>query len=178
MPLQADATDNTGIAYVDFWLYDAPRDNWRLLGTDTTAPYTSSVDVSALRGGLNYISADAYDIEGYWVDEEIWLQRAGDAVSLASSTARVMQKRRVTLTATVANPPASGSNVEFRVCRGGGCTWESGQSLGVFPGPTATTTWKASGKGSVTFLAQATSQGGVVTSSPVTVGVKKVKKKR
>ena len=87
-------------------------------------------------------------------------------------------KKQVTLTAAIANPPATVTSVEFRVCRGASCTWDAGQSLGAIAGPTATTTWKASGKGQVTFLAQATGEAGSVTSNPATVSVKKDKKKR
>jgi hypothetical protein len=176
--LQVDATDNAGIAYVEFWLYDAVANRWSLLDNDTTAPYTSSVNVSTLRNGLNYITAAAFDIEGNWVEEEIWLHRVGATVSLSAAPVRVKQKKRVTITASVVNPPSDRTSIEIRVCRRAGCTWDSGQTLGVFPGPTATTTWKASGKGSATFLAQAASPDGAVSSIPVTVSVKKVKKKR
>ena len=178
IPLQADATDASGVAYVEFWLYDEISDDWAYLGEDAAAPYASSVSVSDLGSGLNYVVADAFDTQGNYDEEEIWLQRSGDAVSLVRSAASVKAKKRVTLTATVANPPASGTSLEFRVCRGGSCSWESGQSLGVFTGPTSSTTWKASGKGQVTFLAQGTSEGGTVTSNPATVSVKKAKKKR
>ncbi len=179
--LQADATDASGVEYVEFWLYDETRNDWTLLGEDLTAPYTSSVNVSVLRSGLNYLTADAYDTQGNWVDEGIWIQRSGSVtaptISLAASTASVKAKKSVTLTAAVANAPTSGTSVEFRVCRGSSCTWNAGQSLGVVAGPAPSTTWKASGKGSVTFLAQVTSESGAATSNPATVNVKKAKKK-
>ncbi|MFN8664327.1 MAG: Ig-like domain-containing protein [Thermomicrobiales bacterium] len=179
--LQASATDASGVDHLEFWLYDAISDGWIFLGEDLTAPYTSSINVSALRSGLNYLTADAYDIQGNWVDEEIWIQRSAGAtvptITLTASASQVKAKRGVTLTAAVVNAPASGTQVEFRVCRGSGCTWEAGQSLGVFPGTAPSTTWKASGKGSVTFLAQVTGDGGTATSNPAVVSVKKVKKK-
>ena len=180
--LRANATDGSGIDQVEFWLYDETRDDWTLLGSDFNAPYESSVNASALRGGLNYLTADAYDTQGNWVDEGIWIQQSGGAatesVTLVTSTARVKAKKQVTLTAAIANPPATVTSVEFRVCRGASCTWDAGQSLGAIAGPTATTTWKASGKGQVTFLAQATGESRSVTSNPATVSVKKDKKKR
>lgn len=182
IPLQANATDASGVDRVEFWLYDAASDDWVFLGEDFHAPYTGSVNVSALQFGLNYLTADAFDTQSNWVDEEIWIQRSGSSVtqgiSLASSSGSVKAKKHVTLTATVDNPPASGTTVEFRLCRGGSCTWAAGQSLGVFTGPTSSTTWKASGKGQVTFLALVTSESGTVTSNPATVSVKKTKKKR
>jgi hypothetical protein len=182
IPLRADVTDASGVEYVDFWRYDEIRDNWVYLGSDDTAPYESSVNVSTLDHGLNYVLADAYDTHHNLNEEGIWIQRSeptiASAISLATSTARVKAKKRVTLTAAVANAPAGGTSVEFRFCRGGSCAWASGQSLGVFSGATPSTSWKASGKGRVTFLAQVTGQDGAVTSNPATVSVKKVKKKK
>ena len=180
--LRANVTDASGVEYVDFWLYDEIRDDWTSLGADLTAPYTSSVNVSALNSGLNYVLADAYDTHHNLNEEGIWIQRSGNAtasiISLVTSTARVKAKKRVTLTAAVANAPASGARVEFRFCRGSSCTWATGQSLGVFSGTTPSTSWKASGKGRVTFLAQVTTVDGTAASNPVTVSVKKVKKKK
>ena len=116
------------------------------------------------------------------MDEGIWIQRLGDltapTISLAASTASVKARKSVTLTAAVANAPVSGASVEFRVCRGSSCTWSAGQSLGFVAGATPSTAWKASGKGSVTFLAQVTSESGTATSNTATVNVKKAKKKR
>jgi hypothetical protein len=182
IPLRADVSDASGVAYVDFWLYDELRDDWVSLGTDDTAPYTSNVNVSSLSSDLNFVLADAYDTHHNLNEEGIWIQRSKNtvtsAVSLATSTARVKTKKRVTLTAAVANAPASGASVEFRVCRGGSCAWEAGQSLGVFSGATPSTSWKASGKGRVTFLAQVTGEDGAATSNPATVSVKKVKKRK
>lgn len=180
--LQANATDASGVEYVDFWLYDELRDDWVYLGNDHDAPYTSSVVVSDLRLGLNFVAADAFDTQGNWDEEGIWIQRTeiapATAISLATSTARVKAKKRVTLTAAVANAPVGGAGVEFRFCRGSNCTWAAGQSLGVFPGVTPTTSWQASGKGRVTFLAQITGEDGAVTSNPATVSVKKDKKRK
>jgi hypothetical protein len=140
------------------------------------------VNVADLRSGLNFLTADAYDTQGNWVDEGIWIQRSEitttPTISLVTSTARVKAKKQVTLTAAVANATASGTSVEFRYCRGSNCTWEAGQSLGAFSGASPSTSWKASGKGQVTFLAQVTSEDGTATSNQATVSVKKVKKKK
>lgn len=181
IPLRTNVTDASGVAYVDFWLYDEIRDTWIPLGTDFAPPYTSSVNVSTLNSGLNYVLADAYDTHHNLNEEGIWIERSGNvtpsAISLATSTARVKAKKRVTLTAAVANAPAGSTSVEFRFCRGGSCTWTAGKSLGVGSSATPSISWKASGKGRVTFLAQVTSVDGPVTSNPVTVSVKKVKKR-
>lgn len=181
IPLRANVTDASGVEYVDFWLYDETRDDWIPLGTDFSAPYASTVNVSTLNSGLNYVLADAYDEHHNLNEEGIWIQRAettASTISLATSTARVKAKKRVTLTAAVANAPAGGTSVEFRFCRGGSCTWAAGRSLGVFSGAAPSTSWKASGKGRVTFLAQVTGEDGAATSNPATVSVKKVKKKK
>ncbi|MCA9862692.1 MAG: hypothetical protein KC432_06720 [Thermomicrobiales bacterium] len=182
IPLQVDVTDASGVAYVDFWLYNEIRDDWVFLGSDLAAPYTSSVIAAALNSGLNYVLADAYDIHHNLNEEGIWIQRSetttASAISLIASASRVKARKRVTLTAVVANAPEGGGRVEFRFCRGSSCTWAAGQSLGVLSGAAPSTLWKASGKGKVTFLAQVSSDHGTVTSNPVTVSVKKVRKKR
>lgn len=188
VPLRAQVTDESGVAYVEFWLFDAMSDDWTLLGEDATGPvYTSSVAVSALREGLNWITADAYDTQGNWTDEGIWLQRtaapdpggsATPTITLVASRSRVKAKQRVTLSAAVANVAVGPSSVEFRFCRGRGCSWDNGLPLAVLAGPSASTTWRASGKGRVTFLAQVSCATGSATSDPVTVVVKKPKKKR
>jgi hypothetical protein len=185
IPLRAEAKDASGVAYVDFWLYDSVADEWVFLGEDSTAPYTSSVNVSNLRSGLNYLTADAFDNQANWVDEGIWVERTDadpggvtvPSLSLATSTTSVKAKKSVSLIATVGNSPATGTSVEFRICRGSSCTWDTGQSLGTFSGPSPSTSWKASGKGQVTFVAKVTSETGTVTSNPAAVSVKKAKKK-
>lgn len=73
--LEATASDNVGVARVEFWRYDAASDGWVLLNTDTTAPYQSSIDAGSLGEGLTYLSADAYDAAGNWSYEEIGLYR-------------------------------------------------------------------------------------------------------
>jgi hypothetical protein len=179
VPLQVQADDASGVAYVDFWRYDEITRSWVFLGQDHSAPYTASVNVADLRNGYNYLIADAFDNEGNWQEAEVWIQRVpAGSVSLVASRGTVKAKKRVTLTATVSNAPAGSTNVEFRFCRGSSCIWEAGQSLGVVNSPIARKTWKASGKGQVTFLARNTSAGGTETSNPVTVRVKKAKKKR
>lgn len=182
IPLRANVTDASGVEYVDFWLFNEVRNDWVPLGTDLTAPYISSVNVSTLNSGLNYILVDAYDTHHNLNEEGIWIERSGNiaatAISLSTSTSRVKAKKRVTLTAAVSSAPASGARVEFRFCRGSSCTWAAGKSLGTFSGATPSTSWKASGKGRVTFLAQITSDEGTVTSNPATVSVKQVRKKK
>lgn len=99
------------------------------------------------------------------------------AISLASSRAVVKSKKRLQLTASLANAPA-GSSVAFQVCRGASCPWGSGQQIASADASAPATSWKATGKGQVTFVAQVSSGGVTATSDPVSVQVKKVKKNK
>jgi hypothetical protein len=56
--LQANATDDQGVARVEF------RDNGSLLATDTTFPYAWAWDVSAVTPGSHSLTAVAYDAAG------------------------------------------------------------------------------------------------------------------
>ena len=191
--LAATAADASGVAYVEFWSFDAQAEGWELISDDDTAPYTSSINLANLRTGLNYLTADAYDNAGNWVDEGIWINRTtsqpnpptppnpappATALALNASAAKVKGKKAITLTAAVSNAAASDVSVEFRLCRGTSCTWEAGQSLGSAPGSAPSVVWQASGKGAITFLANVTGPTGSSLSNPVTVTIKKGKKKR
>jgi hypothetical protein len=99
-------------------------------------------------------------------------------LTLSTSHSSIKSKKRLTLSASVSDVTARNSTVTLRACRGSSCTWESGQTIATLPGSSPSTQWKATGKGNVTFLAQVTAPGGAVTSNPVTVHVKKGKKKR
>ncbi len=57
--LQATATDNVGIARVEFF-----GDNATLLGTDSTAPYELTWNSAALSNGIHGLTAKAYDLSG------------------------------------------------------------------------------------------------------------------
>ncbi|WP_224365338.1 Ig-like domain-containing protein [Hyalangium versicolor] len=56
--LSATASDNKGVARVEFWV------NSVLVGTDTTAPYTASWDTTGQPNGSATIYAEIYDIAG------------------------------------------------------------------------------------------------------------------
>ena len=85
--------------------------------------------------------------------------------------------RQQTSDLVVIREAARNAIVTLRACRGSSCSWGSGQTIATLPGSAPSTQWKATGKGNVTFLAQVSTAGGVVTSNPVTVNVKKGKKK-
>lgn len=187
--LEAGAEDDAGIAFVEFWLFDARDGEWVFLSDDNTVPYTSSIAVSRLRSGLNYLTADAFDDSENWTDEGIWINRTASqpdppsaapppAITLQASSANVKKKQAVTLTAAVSNAAASDVSVEFRLCRGLSCTWEDGQSLGSASGAAPSVVWQASGKGNVTFLATVTGPTGSSRSNPFVVIVKDKKGKK
>lgn len=99
------------------------------------------------------------------------------SVSLSTSHSSIKSKKLLRLSASISDATARNATVTVRVCKGASCTWGSGRDIATLPGNAPSTDWKATGKGKVTFLAQVTTAGGVVTSNPVTVNVKKAKKK-
>ncbi|MFN8661952.1 MAG: hypothetical protein U0075_08675 [Thermomicrobiales bacterium] len=98
-------------------------------------------------------------------------------INLSASQSSIKSKKRLKLSASVSDATARNAIVTLRACRGSSCSWGSGQTIATLPGSAPSTQWKATGKGNVTFLAQVSTAGGVVTSNPVTVNVKKGKKK-
>jgi len=54
-----NATDDVGVTRVEFW-----RNGSSLLGTDTTAPYSVSLDTTSLADGLHSFTCKAYDAAG------------------------------------------------------------------------------------------------------------------
>ena len=62
--ITAESYDDVGIARVDFIISDgASGMEWRI--SDTTAPYSITLDTSGLQGGRSFvISAQAFDTSG------------------------------------------------------------------------------------------------------------------
>lgn len=99
-------------------------------------------------------------------------------IVMATSGPSVKSKKPIGLAASVSNIPADGASVAFQMCRGSSCVPGAGAVIATLNGATPSTTWRASGRGQVTFIAQVTTSAGSATSDPVTVTVKKAKKKR
>ena len=56
----ANATDDVGVSKVEFWC-----DGSVLLGTDTAAPYSISVNTTTMSDGVHTFTAKAYDTAGH-----------------------------------------------------------------------------------------------------------------
>ena len=100
------------------------------------------------------------------------------AIALSSSQSSVKSKKRLRLSASVSNTSARNAPVTVRSCKGSSCSWDAGRTIATLSTSAPNTEWKATGEGKVTFLAQISTGGGVVTSNPVTVNVKKAKNKK
>jgi hypothetical protein len=182
--LEATAIDDGGVDRVEFWRYDESAQDWVFLATDRSAPYTASLAVADIDAGSNYVTADAYDQADNWSYEGVWIERAEPpspdlAVRITSpgNGTKVKAKKLVTISATVSGA-RSGVSVEFRVCSGGNCSWLAGRGLGIDASAPYSATWRAGKSGAATFLAQETGASGADTSDPVTVSIKKAKKKK
>jgi hypothetical protein len=74
IPLQVDASDNTGIDHVKFYRWDPVNENYVDIGTASSGPFQINLDASQLVPGWNQIFARAYDAAGNYSDAEyIWL---------------------------------------------------------------------------------------------------------
>ena len=182
--LEATASDDRGVDRVEFWRYDGSAEAWVLLATDRTPPYQTTLAVSDLDVGFNYVTADAYDTADNWSYKGIWIERTEAptpdldvSITSPANGAKVKAKKAVTVAAAVSGAQ-SGVSVEFRVCSGGDCSWLAGRSFGVDASAPYSATWRAGKSGAATFLAQATGANGADTSNPVAVSIKKAKKKK
>lgn len=129
-------------------------------------------------------------LDTHWNTAESVFLRAGPGIcatasqnclgglALATSHSSIKSKKRLRLSATVSSANARSATITVRSCRGSSCAWEQGRTIATLSGGAPSTQWKATGKGKVTFLAQVSAGDGVMTSNPVTVKIKKSKKKR
>lgn len=166
--LTVNATDSTGIRQVEFLRWDKATEKYERLILLDDAPWTTTVNVSDLDMGINWFYAWASDVTWTWSGAPLSIQRidansAKPVITKPGNSARVKSKSRVQLSAH----SSSNTPVTFRYCLASSCTWESGVSTG--------TSWRAPKKGVATFLARA---GDSPVSDPVTVTIKKAKKKK
>ena len=74
--LEASASDNRGVQWVDFIRYNALTGQWLEIGEDMVAPYQASIDCSALNSGYNQVNTMAWDTSGNPSDSPyIWINR-------------------------------------------------------------------------------------------------------
>ncbi|WP_375764765.1 Ig-like domain-containing protein [Archangium gephyra] len=100
VPLTATATDDDGVAKVEFYV------DGTLLGTDTTAPYSLSWDSTTLADGAHSISAKAYGplgIPSSSLSVGVNVDNNAPAVALTSPAQGAFLRSSVTLTATASD---------------------------------------------------------------------------
>jgi endoglucanase len=115
--LTATASDNVGVARVEF------RDGTTLLGTDTSAPFTQAVALTAANNGTHSYTARAFDAAGNATTSAppvvVTVNIGGPVdttpptVTLVSSATNVTTASTITLTAT-ASDNIGVARVEFR----------------------------------------------------------------
>jgi len=109
--LTATATDNTGVARVEFY------DNTTLVGTDTSSPYSVNWDSSKAANGSHLITARAYDAAGnVGSDSNTVTTKNGDTQAPAtptglSGTAQSYNSIKLTWTAATDNIGVTGYTV-------------------------------------------------------------------
>ncbi|MFN8489879.1 MAG: Calx-beta domain-containing protein [Caldilineaceae bacterium] len=121
--LEVSATDiNPGVEEVDFERWDAVNNVWVSLDFDATPPYQSSVDVSTLNAGWNQINATAYDLDGNFAVNHIWIdkQTALPTVQFGAATLMIdengtMSDYQVVTLSKVSSQPVS---VHYRTSDG------------------------------------------------------------
>ncbi|HZH18496.1 MAG TPA: Ig-like domain-containing protein [Archangium sp.] len=100
VPLTANATDDEGVAKVEFYV------DGTLLGTDTTAPYALSWDSTPLADGAHSLSAKAYGplgIPSTSLSVGVNVDNNAPAVALTSPAPGAFLRSSVTLSATASD---------------------------------------------------------------------------
>ncbi len=163
--LNATATDNIGVAKVEFW------ENSTLLGTINTAPYTQSVPYTSANNGTHTYTAVAYDAAGNSANSSVTVtvnivvtDTTAPTVSLASTSTSVTAAGSITLNAS-ATDNIGVSKVEFI---------ENGAVIATSTASPYSTniSFAAANNGTHTYTAKAyDAAGNVTTSNSVTVTV-------
>jgi hypothetical protein len=73
--LEVAASDSSGIARVEMWLFAATGGEGTLIAEFTSPPYRTSLDINTLPVGQNEISADVVDNAGNLGYASIWVER-------------------------------------------------------------------------------------------------------
>jgi aryl-phospho-beta-D-glucosidase BglC (GH1 family) len=114
LTLTANATDNVGVTRVEF------RDGTQLIGTDTTAPYSFTINLTSAQNGTHSYTARAFDTVGnsansapVSVNVNIGGNDTPPIVSLTASATSVTVAGPLTLTAN-ATDNVGVTRVEFR----------------------------------------------------------------
>jgi len=91
--------------------------------------------------------------------------------------AKLKAKKPVTIAVGVSGS-ADVDWVEIRVCSGADCDWDSARPVAVDESAPYSARWKTPKNGTVTFLAQIAYDDDTAGADPVTVSIKKAKKKK
>jgi hypothetical protein len=105
--LEADATDNVGVEYVNFRWWDAVNLEWVFIADDYTAPYQANLDATTLNLGWNQVNVRAHDLMGNLSDSPyIWLYRQ-TATATPTSTNTPTHTPTNTITPTPTHTPTN-----------------------------------------------------------------------
>ncbi len=163
--IAATAADaGSGVASVEF------RRDGVLLGTDTTAPYTSTWNATGASVGSHSLTARAVDVSGNAATSTVSVTIAAPAdttaptVSITAPTAGSTVSGSVAIAATAADAGSGVASVEFR---------RDGVLLGTDTTAPYTSTWNATGAsvGSHSLTARAVDVSGNAATSTVSVTI-------
>lgn len=74
--LQVNASDNVAVEYVDFFRWDAEKNQYVDVGTDDVLPFEITLNACELNPGWNQVFARSYDAANNWSPHQfIWLYR-------------------------------------------------------------------------------------------------------
>ena len=116
----ANATDNAGVARVDFFV-DATA-----LGSKTAAPYSGSLDTTRLADGAHVVQAVAYDAQGLSATSQVSVNVKNALPSTGTKAIATFESIGLYWTPGT-DPGAGGCEVKYR--KSGDTTWQDGLAM-------------------------------------------------
>ncbi len=171
--LAATATDAGGVASVVFQRSPAGAGTWTTIDTDSTEPYTASLDTLALGDGLYDLRVLVSDAAGNQTTSSLADRRidntAPDAFSLDAPVEGAAIRDGQTVSATPADAGSGIASVQFLTCAGTSCTVAAGTAIGSDTTSPYAVTWTSPpADGTYTLIARATDAAGNTTDSSTT----------
>lgn len=196
--LEVAVSDNRAVSRVEFTRFDEVRQEWFDVAMDRSAPYTASLNVSALQPGYTFVAAEAFDSAANSTREHIWIENerttppddpgpepvpnyATVTITAPSNGAKLKSGSSATIEVVVTNAPGAG--VEVRLCPANAfCSWRTAAPIGSDASAPFAVPWRVPGSGRFDVIARA-NDADETLSEPVIVSVeketaKKKKKKR